>query len=203
MSHFENYFDKPVAPTNVGVRQFRNYVDLTVGRLQVGVNHSAGTCTFSFPVKNLGDLPARGPFSIVVGVSYQLATDDNPNTLPLSYTHEAVYTFGPENEIAGNSTYMTPPITAFLGYIDVDNVNKYSVEIIVDSELQVTEANETNNRKTVTWFTSSPSSARQNRNPDEALVPPSVIVLRRHTKDSTELSNEDFSKELAKSMGEN
>ncbi len=88
----------------------RNYVDLHVGRLQVAVNHSAGTAEFTFPVKNLGDLPAKGPFSIVVGVSYQLH-NGSVDTIPQSYTQEAVLTFNSHDEIPGNSTYMTLPIT--------------------------------------------------------------------------------------------
>ena len=115
---------------NLGIRLPKNFVDLYPGRLVVTPNHSAGTVGFSFPVKNWGDLPARGPFSIVVGVSYQLHSGE-PNTIPRSYTHERVYTFSEDSIIAGNSTYMTPPLVAFLGYIDISSVNKYVVEIIV------------------------------------------------------------------------
>lgn len=182
MSHFDHL--KLTIP-EWKMRQPRNYVDLYAGRLRALVNPPNGTVGFYFPVKNLGDLPARGPFSIVVGVSYRLHSGES-GTIPQSYTHEAVYTFSEDSEIPGGSTYQTPPIVVQLGYIDVSLANRYTVEINVDSELQVQERSEANNRLIVDWFTTSgQANARFSLAP--ALAVPSVAVLERITKDGKEV----------------
>lgn len=173
------------------VRRIRNYVDLQVGKLTAVVNHSVGTVDFSFPVINVGDLPAKGPFSIVVGVSYKVH-DGSSNTIPQSFTQEAVYTFAYYNEIAGNSTFPTPPITAHLGYINISNANIYEIEIIIDSEMQVAEASESNNRTIIRWFTTTPPPSSKSRS-GEALNAPPVAVLSRQTIDSKEVSSKGFS----------
>ncbi len=176
-------------------RMVRNYVDLYPGRLIVRTNHSAATVSFSFPVKNYGDLPARGPFSILVAVSYQLHRGEI-NTIPQSYTHEAVYTFSEDSEITGNSTFETPPLTAFLGYIDNSSVNRYVVEIFIDSALQVEEGSESNNRSRVDWFITKPASASRAFDVSKILPVPDITILSRHTKDGKEVEGDNIDKKL-------
>ena len=192
---------KAVLRPTAGVREVRNYVDLHVGQVQVEVNHSAGTVEFSVPIKNIGDLPAKGPFSIVMGVSYHIH-DGSSDTVPQSYTHEVVYTFNQYDEIPGNSTYVTnPAITTLLGYIDVSAANKYDIEVLVDPAMQVPEPYTSNNRTTVRWFTSTPPAAASRSNSDRALTAPRVAVLSRQTRDGKDVSNDQLARILANAKG--
>ena len=83
-----------------------------------------------------------------------------------------------------------------MGYIDNSSVNRYVVEIFIDSALQVEEGSESNNRSRVDWFITKPASASREFDVSKILPVPDITILSRHTKDGKEVEGDNIDKKL-------
>jgi len=128
--------------------------DLVAKTFQVKPNHAAKTLAIAGVVQNDGDGPARGPFAIVLGVTY---LDRSGKTITRARTLQIPATV----TIEGHGTqYVTESIQDLpLLYRSENPKFQYDLEMIVDSENQISEVSESNNYLGFRYWTVSPASA--------------------------------------------
>jgi hypothetical protein len=127
--------------------------DLVAKTFQIKPNHSARTLEVACVIQNDGDGPARGPFEVVLGVSY---TDQAGTKI----TRQLNIHVPNGVTIEGHGTqYVTEPIQNIpLLYRDDNPAFVYLLEMIVDSMNQMAETSESNNYLGTTYWTVHPPS---------------------------------------------
>ena len=152
---------RPTHPGNVGARLPRNWTDLGNIRFNWFVDHVSKKVEFSCTIKNSGDLTAKGPFTIIFGVSFSILDPNSGTTVPQSMTLEDTIEFQDGDEIEGGGTFTTQRIRADLEYIfpgGGSNLNVYTLEAIVDAAQELDELTTTNNRKKLEWYITDPNA---------------------------------------------
>ena len=128
--------------------------DLVAKTFQVRPHHDSQTMDIACVIQNDGDGPARGPFEVVLGVSYK-------NREGTQITRQLTIHVPNDVTIEGHGTqYITEAIPNIpLLYRD-DNANfVYDFEMIVDATNQVSEVSESNNYVSFRYWTVRPSPA--------------------------------------------
>src|SRR5690348_1059827 len=110
---------------------------LVATSFQVRPNHTAKTLDVAAVIKNTGDAPARGPFSVVLSASY---TDRNGATISRSRVLQIPEYVSIE---AHGARYVTEAIENLpLLYRNDDPKFYYDLEMIVDSDNELSEVTE-------------------------------------------------------------
>ncbi|MFK7772098.1 MAG: hypothetical protein AB8F94_08155 [Saprospiraceae bacterium] len=153
---------RPTHPGNVGVRLPKNWTDLGNIRFNWYVDHVSKIVEFSCTIKNSGDIPATGPFTIVFGVSYSILNPNSRATVPRTVSIEDRLMFENNEEIEGDGTFTTRRIRAELEYLFPGNSsNVYTLEVIIDAEQELEERSISNNRKKLEWYMLDPNAFDQ------------------------------------------
>lgn len=127
--------------------------DLVAKTFQISRNNAARTMDIACVIQNAGDGPARGPFVVTLGVSYK--TDKG-----VQVTRQLNIQVSAGTTVEGHGTqYVTESMKSVpLYYRNEHPEITYRLEMIVDSNNQVSEVSESNNYSALDYWAVSPTA---------------------------------------------